>query len=107
MILALNLQIINGCAGTEPGLPTAGTAPGRLYFGLGIVCGYDKEPLSLWKYGQAGHPIVCNEVLDCMHCQSLANNAISDINCIIWRRRPPMRLVVAVAILASAIGCLY
>ena len=25
----MNLQIINGCAGTDPGLSTAGTDPGR------------------------------------------------------------------------------
>ena len=30
-MLALNLQNINGCAGTDPGLPTAGTDPGRHY----------------------------------------------------------------------------
>ena len=30
-ILAINLQIINDCAGTDPGLPTAGTDPGRRY----------------------------------------------------------------------------
>ena len=29
--MAMNLQIINGCEGTEPGLPTAGTDPGRRY----------------------------------------------------------------------------
>ena len=27
-ILAMNLQIINDCAGTDPGLQTAGTDPG-------------------------------------------------------------------------------
>ena len=27
----MNLQIINDCAGTDPGLPTAGTDPGRRY----------------------------------------------------------------------------
>ena len=27
----MNLQIINGCAGTEPRLPTVGTDPGRRY----------------------------------------------------------------------------
>ena len=25
----MNLKIINSCAGTDPGLPTAGTDPGR------------------------------------------------------------------------------
>ena len=25
----MNLQIINGCTGTDPGLPTAGTIPGQ------------------------------------------------------------------------------
>ena len=29
-----NLQIINGCAGTNPGLQTAGTDPGRRYFSI-------------------------------------------------------------------------
>ena len=29
MVLAINLQIINDCAGTDPELPTAGTDPGR------------------------------------------------------------------------------
>ena len=29
MILKMNLRIINNCAGTDPGLPTAGTDPGR------------------------------------------------------------------------------
>ena len=27
----MNLQIINNCVGTDPGLPTAGTDPGRRY----------------------------------------------------------------------------
>ena len=27
-ILAMNLQVINGCAGIDPGLPTEGTDPG-------------------------------------------------------------------------------
>ena len=27
----MNLQIINGCAGTDPELPTVGTDPGRRY----------------------------------------------------------------------------
>ena len=27
----MNLQIINGCAGADSGLPTAGTDPGRRY----------------------------------------------------------------------------
>ena len=27
----MNLQIINDCAGTDPGLPTAGTDPGRRF----------------------------------------------------------------------------
>ena len=27
----MNLQIINDCAGTDPGLPTEGTDPGRRY----------------------------------------------------------------------------
>ena len=31
MILALNLQIINDRAGTDPRLQTAGTDPGRCY----------------------------------------------------------------------------
>ena len=27
----MNLQIINGCAGTDPGLPNVGTDPGRYF----------------------------------------------------------------------------
>ena len=33
----MNLQIINGCAGTDPGLPTAVTDPGRQYLKYLIV----------------------------------------------------------------------
>ena len=29
--MVMNLQIINDCAGTDSGLPTAGTDPGRRY----------------------------------------------------------------------------
>ena len=28
-MLVMNFQIVNDCAGTDPGLPTAGTDPGR------------------------------------------------------------------------------
>ena len=33
----MNLQIINGCAGTDPRLPTAGTNPGRCYLKCAFI----------------------------------------------------------------------
>ena len=37
MIMAMNLQIINNCAGTDPGLPTAGTDPSRRFNKFGVA----------------------------------------------------------------------
>ena len=45
----MNLQIINVCAGTDPGLQIAGTDPGRRYFCCplaSIVLADDAPPVS-------------------------------------------------------------
>ena len=43
----MNLQIINECVGTDPGLPTAGTDPGRRYLvGLTFSQGVITIPIS-------------------------------------------------------------
>ena len=34
----MNLQIINGCAGTDPGIQTAVTNPGQRYYYMHDIC---------------------------------------------------------------------
>ena len=48
-ILAMNSQIINNSAGTNPGLPTAGTNPGRRQL-IGMPINYFKLPTSRQLY---------------------------------------------------------
>ena len=45
----MNLRIINDCAGTDPGLPTSGTDPGRRY------CPYNESFFTNFKLNQIIH----------------------------------------------------
>mgnify|MGYP006897229936 CR=1 FL=1 len=44
----MNLQILNGCAGNDPVLPTAGTDPGRRYMRTSFLVTNEDEEYSLY-----------------------------------------------------------
>ena len=67
-MLVMNFQIVNDCAGTDPGLPTAGTDPGRHYLNFfndvsnnNVVARFDLSPFDI---------LYDRNVKECLACEN-------------------------------------